>query len=296
MRIRNFAPFLAIAGLACGAETAEETAATEEPQEYAATADAASLAAMTADWQTHYNMGHASVVAGYFAEDGLMWSGSAGMAFGSDAIAAALQGGIEAASPQLSIVNDEQIVVGNLGLARGTYTSEGTMDGQATVNSGGWMTFAEMIDGEWKIHGLISSIPAGQAAAGFTHSEMPAVHESAAMVAEGTEFFQTHLNMGHAEMVAERYAEDVVLIGSEENGRAALLATLQGMVDAGAQVTVTPFAAGEVGDEYVASIGTFTITVDGATTMGHYSNVATKNEDGTLTTVWSLTSQHPAGM
>ncbi len=69
------------------------------------------------------------------------------------------------------------------------------------------------------------------------------------MAAEGAAYFVTHFNAGHAAMVAERYAEDVVLIGAPEDGRAAMQANLQEMIDGGAQVTVTLFAAAELGDE-----------------------------------------------
>ncbi len=294
MRIRLLTPFLAIAAIACAAETADETATAEEPQEYASNADAASLAAFVSDWQTHYNMGHGSMVGDYFADDGLMWSGSQGLIHGSEAIGAALQSGIDMASAQMTIGLDDQVIRGNFAVARGTYSTEGTVDGEASGNSGHWTTYAEMIDGEWKIHGLISNIGEGQDAPAFQHSEMAEAHESAAMVADGTEYFQTHFNMGHPEMVAGRYAENAVLMGGTlEHGRDALAATLKEMTDAGAQITVTPFAAAELGDDYVTSIGTFAIVTAGTTVSGHFSNLAVKTEDGTLETLWSLTSIHP---
>ncbi len=123
------------------------------------------------------------------------------------------------------------------------------MGGFLIALASGWMSYAEMVDGEWKLHGLVSNIEEGQSAPGFQHTEMPAPHESAAMAAEGAAYFVTHFNAGHAAMVAERYAEDVVLIGAPEDGRAAMQANLQEMIDGGAQVTVTPFAAAELGDE-----------------------------------------------
>ena len=185
--------------------------------------------------------------------------------------------------------------MGNYAFARGSYSTEGTMDGQATSNSGGWMSYGEMIDGEWKLHGLVSGIGDGQSAPGFQMGEMPASNESAAMAAEGAEYFVTHFNAGHAEMVGSRYAEDVILINSPENGRAALVANLQAMIDQGAQVTVTPFAAVEHGD-YMSSIGTYTMTVDGQTATGHYGNVSMANADGTQSVIWSLATTHPTGM
>jgi len=294
MRIRVLTPFLAIAAIACTAETADEPATAEEPQEYASNADAASLASFVNDWQTHYNMGDGSMVAGYFTEDGLMWSGSQGMMHGSEAIAAALQGGMDLASPQLTIGVEDQVIRGNFAVVRGTYSTEGTVDGESTANSGQWMSYNEMIDGEWKVHGLISNIGEGQEAPGFQRAEMPEAHDSAAMGAEGASFFETHFNMGHADMVAEQYAENAVLMGATlEHGRDALIANLTELIDAGAQVTITPFASAELGDDYVTLIGTYTMVIGGTTTTGHYSSLAQKTEDGSLRTLWSLTSAHP---
>ncbi|MFV1988761.1 MAG: nuclear transport factor 2 family protein, partial [Gemmatimonadota bacterium] len=291
MRIRVLTPFLAIAALACTAETADEPATAEDPQEYASNADAASIASFVNDWQTHYNMGHGAMVAGYFSEDGLMWSGSQGMIHGSQTIAAALQGEMDLASPQITIGVDDQVIRGNFAVVRGTYSAEGTIDGEVTANSGQWMSFNEMIDGEWKVHGLISNIGEGQEAPGFQSTEMPEPHESAAMGAEGASFFETHFNMGHPDMIAERYAENAVLMGTTiDYGRDALIANLTELTDAGAQVTITPFASSELGDDYVMSIGTYTMEIDGAASTGHYSNLALKTEDGSLRTLWSLTS------
>lgn len=298
MRIRLLTPFLALAAIGCSADsadTADETAAAEEPQEYASNADAASLAAFIGDWQTHYNQGHGTMVAeNYFAEDGLMWSGSQGLFFGAEAIGAALQSGIDMTSSQIEVGLDDQIIRGNFAVARGTYATTGEMDGAEVGNSGHWMTYSEMVDGEWKIIGLISNIADGQEAPAFVHSELPPPLENAALASEGPEYFVTHFNMGHPDMVADRYDENVVLMGGTlERGREAIRARLTEMYDAGSQIAITPFGAAELGDDYITSIGTYTITVDGAATMGHYSNVSRKMEDGTTSTVWSLTSTHP---
>lgn len=299
MRIRSLTPFLALAIVACSAETAEEAAdvaAAPETQEYAAGADAASLAAYVADWETHFNMGHGSMVADYFTDDGLMWSATSGIAFGKEAIAAALQRGMDMASPQITIEMDDQIIEGDMAIARGTYRSEGSVDGQPTGNSGYWMSFAQMTDGEWKTLGLISNVDSDQPTPGFQAAEFPEPMEDASIVAEQAEFFVTHMNMGHAEMVAERYAEDVISMPSGQplsTGRDGVLARLSEMAAAGAQFTVTPYAAGEFGDDHVASIGTYTIEMDGETINGHYSNLARRTADGGLEFIWELTARHP---
>jgi len=299
MRIRTLIPFLSIAALGCAADTADEAATSEAPQEYASTADAASLAAFVDGWATHYNMGHGSMVADFFAEDGLDWSGAGGMAFGREAIAASLQGAIDASSPHLTVAMDDQVISGSFAVARGTYSTEGTVDGEATSNSGYWMSFSEMIDGEWKLHGLVSNLDSEQATPGFAATEMPEPLENASLAAEGAEYFQTHFNMGHAGMVAERYAEDAVSMpagGAAVTGREAIQAGLETLTSQGAQVSITPFAAGELDNGMVAAVGTYTMEIAGATTNGYYANLAQPSEDGTVQLVWSLTGVIPGGM
>lgn len=299
MRTRLLIPFLSIVALGCTAETADEVATTEEPQEYASGADAASLAAFIGDWETHYNMGHGSMVADYFAEDGLMWSGSAGLLFGREAIEASLQGGIDMASSQITLELDDQVISGNFAVARGTYATTGSVDGDAVGNSGYWMSYSEMIDGAWTSHGLVSNLDSEQATPAFAAGEMPEPDESGSLVAEGTEYFQTHFNMGHAGMVADLYAEDAVVMGAGQaavTGREAILASLEAMTEQGAQISITPYAAAELDNGMVTAIGTYTMEIDGTTTYGHYAGLYRVLDDGSRQTVWSLTSAHPSGM
>ncbi len=41
------------------------------------------------------------------------------------------------------------------------------MGGFLIALASGWMSYAEMVDGEWKLHGLVSNIEEGQSAPGF---------------------------------------------------------------------------------------------------------------------------------
>jgi len=300
MRTRLLIPFLSIVAIGCATDdTPDEAATSDQPQEYASTADAASLAAFISDWETHYNMGHGSMVADFFNEDGLMWSGAGGMAFGREAIAAMLQGAIDAASPHLTVAIDDQVISGDFAVARGTYSSEGTVDGEAAGSSGYWMSYSEMTDGEWKLHGLISNLDSEQATPGFVSGEMPAPLEDASLAAEGAEYFQTHFNMGHAGMVADRYAPDAVSMGAGQaavTGREAIRANLEALASQGAQISITPFAAGELDNGMIAAVGTYTMEIDGATVDGYYANLSRPSDEGTQQIVWSLTGVIPSGM
>jgi len=306
MRTRLFTPLLAFAVFACGGESADTadqadaTAAATETQDFASTGTAEALDEMVSGWQTHYNMGHGSMVADFFNDDAIMWSGGQGMAFGKEAITAMLQGGIDANHPQISITTDEEIIEGDQALARGTYTTNGTTDGGEAISSSGyWISLSNWNGDAWKIRGLISNVDSEQDLSGFVHAEMPAPNESASMVADNAAYTVTHFNMGHAGMVASRYAEDAIAMFSGApalEGRAAIEAYMTGLTDQGAQLAVTPWAAAPVGDDLVTSIGTFTLTIGDQVSMGHFANLLRKMDDGTMQTVWVLTAVHPAGM
>ncbi|MDX1393375.1 MAG: nuclear transport factor 2 family protein [Gemmatimonadota bacterium] len=301
MRIRILTPFIALVFAACGAEQADqaamadEAAAAEESQEYASNADAASVAAFVNDWQMHYNMGHGTMVANnYHAADGLLWSGQAGMAFGGEAIAAMLQGGIDMASPQIEIGLDDQVIRGNFAVARGTWSTEATVEGETSNSSGYWMSYSEMIDGEWKAHGLVTTLAEGEPSPNFARPEMPPADASVSLVEGWPSFMATHMNMGHPDMVADRYAEDAIVMAPElVEGRETIRAALTEMSEAGVQMTMTPFAAAELGDDYVTSVGTWSGQEGEEAVSGHYANLLRKNADGTLQPVWELWSTHP---
>ena len=80
MRIRRFALALVALTLACGGN-GEPAADTEPPADVVAE-DGGAVAAMQAisdNWETHYNLGHPSMVASKMQEDGLLWSGNGSM-------------------------------------------------------------------------------------------------------------------------------------------------------------------------------------------------------------------------
>lgn len=310
MRIRLLAPFLAVAVLACTAETAdqaEDTAMVEETQEpadtqeYASEEDAAALAAVFEYYETHYNMGHGSMVADVFQEDGLFVSGVSGIVAGREAIAEAFQGNMDSASPQVDIEVDDQMIAGDLGVARGTFSYEPTAEGATGGASGYWMSLADRTEDGWKLRGIVSNVDSEQERPNFTHADLPPGEGDMGteLVADGAEYYQTHFNMGHPDMVAARYAEDAVaMMGgrSAVTGREAIAAALKEYTDQGAQLTISPWAAEPFGEDMVVGLGTFTMELEGQTAEGHYTGLYRVLDDGTTQIVWALTSVNPPAM
>lgn len=308
MRIRDLSPLLLALAVACGGSEMEQDATAEAEQQYAAeetaaegAADAeAAVAAVSEYWETHYNMGHGSMVASKLVDDALTWWAGGTMLFGKDAIEASLNEEIEAASPQVQIEQDEAMVFGNFAVARGTYSVETTMEGETTTNTGYWTSLNENVDGEWMIHGVISNFDsADQTPPPGESMALPPADEGAQLLEERATYYETHFNAGHPDMVADTYTEDAVVMGAGEaaiQGRDAILQRLTEMTEAGAQVSIEPWAARELDADHVAGIGTFTLETADGTAPGHWAAVYRRGADGTLRVHWLLTSEHQSGM
>jgi ketosteroid isomerase-like protein len=301
MRIRRFALALVALTLACGGN-GEPAADTELPADVVAE-DGGAVAAMQAIsdyWETHYNLGHPSMVASKMQEDGLLWSGNGSMMFGRPAVEASLAAQIEGSGAQVQIEQDEALAFGEFGMARGTYEIAGNADGQDFTNTGYWMSLATNAEGEWQVVGLVTNLDSpDQPILPSESMELPEVLESASVLSDPANYYMTHFNLGHPSMVADRYTENAVTMGSGESmisGRDAILARLTGMTDAGAQVSITPWATQELnGGAWVAGVGTYTIAVpDQETVNGHFQALY-QAVDGEMQMHWLLTGAAPAG-
>lgn len=312
MRHRHLTSFLLVFAVACsGGETEGDATAeaAEATQEYAADTDSdsgsdadaiAALAAVADYWQTHYNMGHGSMVASRYVDDGLLWNGAGAMLYGTEAIAAGLQVGIDATGSQIQLDQEEALVFGDMAITRGSFTMTGTLDGSEVTNTGYYMSLAENVDGEWKLHGGVSNFDSpDQTITPGEQMEMPE-GEGAELLQARLDYYVTHFNMGHASMVADTYTEDAVSMGSGDalrTGRAAAQERLQGMMDDGAQIKgVSVWSAQELDDGHVSGIGTFTLEGPDGDVEGHFAALYERGDDGTLMLKWLLTSNHPAAM
>lgn len=308
MRIRLFTPILALAVLACAPETPEDTATAEGTQEYEVQPGAdvtvdASLAGVADSWEQHYNLGHPDMVADFHAEDGLMWTADGAQLFGREAIAAELQNEIEMGSPQAAIETDATIVEGEWAFARGSYEVDVTPEGEQPIeNSGYWTGLFHNVEGEWVIQGLATNLDSeDQTITPAETGELPEPEpfEMPPALTELHEQYETHFNLGHADMVADLYAEDAVAMFSgmeAAEGRAAIAAALAERFAAGqAQIDLEPYGIRQLSEDVIGGIGTYTLTAGGETQEGHYAAVYERAEDGSWKLKWALSATHPSG-
>jgi uncharacterized protein (TIGR02246 family) len=127
----------------------------------AVSADEAAIEQLRADYVTHYNLHHASVVADLFADSafGLWADGTVTM--GKPAVLADLESDM-AGSPTLTIDPGEVMVIGDYAVGHGTYGVSVTPPGAtAPVSLGGhYMTYFQRTNGTWKIAGVASNFDA----------------------------------------------------------------------------------------------------------------------------------------
>lgn len=294
-------PLLAIIA-GCGGEATEQEAVTEEPQAYAAgaDADAEAVAALADYYETHFNMGHGSMVADKFSEEALQWTGNGDMVFGREAIATSLTAQIDAMSPQISLTQDEVILFGDAAITRGSFSLTGTVDGESIANTGNYMSLSTRAeDGTWSLEGGVSNLDSEtQTIAPGEAMDMPE-GEGAELLTDVMEYYVTHMNMGHGSMVAERYTEDAVGMFSGAAalmGRTAIEARMNALAEAGAQMQITPWSARALDDDNITGIGTFTIETADGTANGHFAGLWKRGDDGVLRAHWILSSNHPTAM
>lgn len=308
MRIRTLTPLLAFAALACAGENADQADATDEAQEYAAetteAADAgAAVAAVAEAWETHYNMGHASMVADFHAPDGMYVPAGAPLLSGREAISAYLAAEIEAGSPNASIETDDTIVEGEWALARGSYSVDVTPEGgEEMTSTGNWAGLFHNVEGDWQIQGLMSNFDSadqpmppveGDAMAGMP--EPPADLQIPAGLAELEQAYEQHFNLGHAGMVADLYTEDAVAMyaGTEPaEGRAAVEQALAGRIEAGAsELDIQPLDFRTLSDDMVTGHGIATFASGSAS----YAALYERGADGEWRIKWVITRANPSG-
>ncbi|WP_419860102.1 hypothetical protein [Candidatus Palauibacter sp.] len=293
MRIRTLAPFALALSIACGGAEMEE-AATEEMTEAMDDAPAmvdadAAMATITDYWQTHYNMGHGSMVASKFVEDGVLWGSSGAMLYGREAIGEGLQSRMDAGSSEIAIHPGAAMGFGDQVVARGHYV----LTGGDARNSGYYIGVAENADGEWALKGMVANLDTpDQTMSAGAMMDMPE-GMGGDLVQESSDYFVTHYNMGHASMVANTFTEDAVAMLPGERareGRAAVEEGLQALFDAGVMFSgMSTWSAHDLDEGHAVGIGTYG-TEDGS--GGHYAALYSRGDDGSLMLHWFLMGAH----
>ena len=301
MKLRLILALFAVVLIAaCASDTADEAPAAEAVAEPAMD-DAAAIQAVTDEWVAHYNMHHASVVAGYHIEEtvALMANGSVNM--GLEAVTAALEAEM-ADAPTLTVNPADTIITGDWAVTRGDYSVEVTPEGaDAVTTTGNFMTTFQRVDDEWKVAYLITNYntdpPEGMMFVSPDADETP--EEFTSVMADLSEYYVTHFNMGHGSMVADNtYTEDAVAALANQplvEGRAAIGEILQARIDAASpQLMIHPVGEVDIGDGYMVGGGWYELTSDAGDSTGSYMVLARQGDDGSYKFQWAVSNGRPS--
>ncbi len=302
MKRRATLILFALLAAGCAPEAGQEVAETTETAEMPETQEyAAALAGLADEWETHLNMQHPEVVADLHTSDGVFSGAFGEFAKGREQIVAWLNGLVEG-SPTITIETTAQRMAGDYGVARGTWQMAGTSpEGAAVTNNGHWIGLYEQVDGAWKLEWLYSNLGSqGQTyppeVSGSGMTEPPVA--MAGPLAGTADYYATHLNMGHGDMVAELYADDAVYMSAGYpmvSGKAAIQTTINERIAANApQLTVTTTEERALGGGWHASRGSYSLsgTMEGQsmTQSGRYIIIAQEAADGSPKIKWILSN------
>jgi uncharacterized protein (TIGR02246 family) len=295
------AVFVVVVLAACGGGTDTETPAPAPAETAAPMDDDAALEERTEYYVTHYNMHHPSMVVELYTDDAVVLEADGSVHDGKDAILAAMEADV-ASSPTLTVDTAERIIAGDSAVARGTYSVVVTPEGATApmTVTGNFITLSHRVDGEWKIHRLITNFgsePApGTEMTGLPAEAPPELADSP--LAAVREYYQTHFNMGHGSMVASMFEEDAAVAFANQpwmEGRAAVEAHLNAEVEAGATgLVIHPVGADDLGEGWAIEGGWFEINTPGGPMRGTYMVLGRQQADGEYRIHWSLANGHPA--
>jgi uncharacterized protein (TIGR02246 family) len=301
MKLRLLLAVFVVVGLAaCGGGADTETAAPAPAETAAPMDDDAALEERTEYFVTHYNMHHPSMVAELYADDAVVLEADGSVHDGKDAILAAMEADV-ASSPTLTVDTAERIIAGDSAVARGTYSVEVTPEGatESMMVSGNFMTLHHKVDGEWKIHRLITNFDA-EPAPGTEMTGLPAekpAERAESPLAAVRDYYQTHFNMGHGSMVATMFEDDAAVAFANQpwiEGRAAVEAHLNAEVEAGASgLVIHPVGADDLGEGWAIEGGWFEINSAEGMVRGTYMVLGRQQADGEYRIHWSLSNGHP---
>jgi ketosteroid isomerase-like protein len=287
---------LAILVAACAGDTEEAAEAPAMPE---MSADEMALEQLREDWVTHYNMGHASVVGGNYADDALSLGANQSNFAGRDAIVADMAATMEAASPQVELSHHETMTFGDRAVGWGTYATEATTPDGSVASSGTYMTAFTKVEGDWKIQVVITNFDAAPPE-GFAYGEAGEPPENEGTMGDLIGAYQTHYNLGHPSMVADFYADDAMAsfanLPPTEGGEAISTLMVERMAANPADVTINDVGTIDLGDGWALDGGWYQMNAkDGgdALQVGTYMLLVNQTSDG-WRIKWGVTNGGPA--
>ena len=286
------APFAACQGAdRSGGEMTDETTAMQDGDAGQA------IAALTASYEQHYNLGHASQTAALYTDSAVALMADGTVARGRTAIEDYLGGQMADGSPQLSVELMETKSMGDTAVSIGSWHVTATPAGADTLHAGGhWMAAYERTSDGWKAIALITnydSEPTPEMLSGQAPSEPPVETSAMGSLADA---FEEAWNGGDAADVAALYAEDAWVSYSNQpvsEGRAAIEAALQQQMRG--TIEIHGVKSVDLGDGWGADGGWYLISGGGQPPYGgNYMLLAQTGSDGAPRIQWALSNGRPA--
>lgn len=294
--------FVALLIGACSGDMEEATEAAAMPE---MSPDEMALNQLRDDWATHYNMGHASVVAGNYVEDAFTLGADQSILMDRAAIEASMSALMEAASPQISFSGGENMFFGDRAVGWGTYSTELTTPDGPASSSGTYMTTFLKVEGDWKIAGVITNFDADPPE-GFVYADPPTEApepntENMPAMGDLISAYQTHYNLGHPTMVADFYVDDAMAAFANlpytEGHDAISTLMVERMAAAPANMTINEVGTISLGDGWALDGGSYQMAdKDSGETIvsGAFLLLVNETSDG-WRIKWAVTNSMPAG-
>jgi|TARA_B100000745_G_scaffold246584_1_gene168639 hypothetical protein len=293
MTFRSIIALLAVVAIAAcgGAATEEQVEVVEElPMD-----DAAAIAAMIEEYNLHFNMGHSSMAADYHT-DGIFLPADGSVIRTAESRLAWYEAQM-VGNPENQVSADDVLVLGDSAVAHGSYSTTGTPEGEPVTRGGNWMARLNKVDGNWRWAVGLSNMdtaPPEDLPAPVVRDEGSAEVEDS-LIAELMGYYGTHFNMGHAGMVASRYAEDAVAAISGRSkmvGRAAIEEDMSARMEAAGnpQLTIHVAGAQDLGDGYVFGGGWYETASDSGNQAGSFLVLARADDDGNMQIQWTISN------
>ena len=260
---------------------------------------AAQLDALRADYEEHYDMGHADVVADMYVEDAVALLADGGVYDGREAIAANLSETLEA-SPDLALEQLDAIISadGQMGVTIGTWDVTMTPEGGDAMSYGGhYMTANTRTADGWKLMGVISNHDTQQSAemlqGTVPESRPPENTEIAPLLSA----YEEAWNAGDAAGLAALFTEDAWAAFADlpaVQGRDAIAGIMEQRVRG--TMDLHGVRSESLGDGRMVDGGWFTISGGGQGDFnGHYW-VVTETVDGEPKIKWAVSNGRPASV
>ncbi len=250
-------------------------------------------------WATHFNMGHAEMVASVYADSAFTINNNGRTAVGIEDITTSLEESV-AGSPEITLESGDLMVMGENAVGWGNVTLSATPEGGDPVSySGTYLTAFSKDTGEWEIVGTISNYDS-ERPDGWPWMEPGEPPEDAGAMDDLVASYMTHWNLGHPSMVAHSYTEDATVAFANNpvvHGREAVSATLtERMAAAPTKLTIHDLATTDYGNGWALDAGWYQMDpADGGDPLqvGGYVSLARQADDGSWRLHWAVTNGWP---